>query len=235
MKNYDSLPHLNNSHLSNICPLCTKIQSSAYYCDHKRDYLHCDVCQLVYVPAEFHLTAAQEKKQYDFHTNNPADQNYRQFLSRLFIPLSNQLLAGSTGLDFGSGPGPTLSVMFEEVGFSMFIYDKFYAKNDSVFENNYDFITATEVIEHLKNPAQEIKRLLSKIKTGGYLGIMTKLIDNSLLEQSLIEKQERFKNWHYKNDLTHICFYSQETFFWIARQYQLSVEFIGADVIILKK
>ncbi len=211
-------------YLSNICPLCQKIQSSFYYHNHNRDYLQCDLCQLVYVPAEFHLTDRQEKKQYDFHTNNPADIQYRQFLSRLFIPLSSCLHPGSIGLDFGSGPGPALSVMFEEAGIKVFIYDKFYARDESVFENNYDFISATEVMEHLKNPAQEIKRLLSIIKPGGYLGIMTKLTAT----------QQQFQNWHYNKDLTHICFYSRQTFLWIAKKYQLTIEFAGKDVIIFK-
>ena len=214
-----------NNYLSYICPLCQKIQSTVYHIDNNRNYLHCDCCQLVYVDSTFHLTAAQEKKLYDNHNNNPDDPHYRKFLSRLFVPLSHKLNKQSCGLDFGSGPGPTLSVMFEELGFTVFIYDKFYACDKRVFENNYDFITATEVIEHLENPAIELKRLFTRIKPGGYLGIMTKLVDT----------KERFKSWHYKNDLTHICFYSHETFLWIARQYNLSVEFIGADVIILKK
>ena len=219
-----------NNYLINICPLCKKVQSSAYASDRNRDYLQCNHCQLVYVPANFYLSPIEEKRQYDFHTNNPGDQRYRKFLSRLFIPLLARLKPGNKGLDFGCGPGPTLSVMFEEEGFNMSIYDLYYADNNSVFENDYDFITATEVIEHLKNPAQEIELLLSRIKTAGYLGLMTKLII-----QPVIKSQLQFKNWHYKNDLTHICFYSQETFLWIAEKYQLNVEFLAADVILLQK
>lgn len=232
MKNVDSSPHLSNSspYLNNICPLCKKIQSSEYFSDKNRKYLQCNHCQLVYVPAEFHLTVTQEKAQYDFHTNNPADQRYRKFLSRLFNPLSAKLQPGSNGLDFGCGPGPTLSVMFEEAGFNMHIYDLYYAKNNSVFENDYHFISATEVFEHLKNPACEIDRLLSRIKSTGYLGVMTKL-----LESPVNKNQQRFENWHYKNDLTHICFYSQETFLWIAEKYLLNIEFLASDVVIMQK
>jgi hypothetical protein len=223
------------NYLSNICPLCKKVQSSTYSSDRKRDYLLCQHCKLIYVPAEFHLTSEEEKTQYDYHINDPTDQRYRKFLSRLFIPLSTRLKANSLGLDFGCGPGPTLSIMFEEAGFNMHIFDLFYAKNDCVFDNSYQFISATEVFEHLKNPAQEIKRLLSSIESGGYLGLMTKLVDPSLLKNSITSNKEKFNNWHYKNDLTHICFYSQETFLWIAKEYQLTVEFIASDVIILQK
>jgi len=213
-----------------MCPLCKKKHSSKYSNDRNREYLRCNHCKLIYVPAEFHLTAGEEKTQYDFHTNNPADQRYRTFLSRLFLPLSNRLTPGSRGLDFGCGPGPTLSVMFEEAGFKMSVYDLFYAKDKSVFESFYDFISATEVFEHLHDPAYEINRLLSRIKLGGFLGVMTKLVENPLITNS-----EQFNNWHYKNDLTHICFYSQETFLWIAKKYQLELEFLAPDVIIMQK
>jgi len=223
------------NYLPNICPLCKKIQSCEYSSDRNRDYLLCNHCKLIYVPEELHLTSEEEKKQYDFHTNNPADQGYRNFLSRLFIPLSERLTPNSKGLDFGCGPGPTLSVMLEEVGFNMQIYDIFYARNESVFENLYHFISATEVFEHLMNPAEEIERLLSSLEPGGYLGVMTKLVAPSALEIAIPTNKEKFNNWHYKNDLTHICFFSQETFLWIAKKYQLTVEFIAADVVILQK
>jgi len=51
--------------------------------------------------------------------NSPDDPRYRAFLSRLFIPLNERIAPESCGLDFGSGPGPTLSVMFEEQGHTM--------------------------------------------------------------------------------------------------------------------
>jgi hypothetical protein len=218
------------NYLPNICPLCKKIQSANYSSDKNRDYLQCNHCLLIYVAEECYLTPSEEKAQYDFHINSPDDQRYRQFLSRLFIPLCARLPKQGSGLDFGCGPGPTLSVMFEEAGFHMSIYDLFYVNNTSVFESNYQFISATEVFEHLKDPGQEINRLLSRIIPGGYLAVMTKLV-----EQPKQKNNDRFKNWHYKNDLTHICFYSQETFLWIAEKYQLKVEFIASDVIIMQK
>jgi cyclopropane fatty-acyl-phospholipid synthase-like methyltransferase len=218
------------TYVTDICPLCQKIQSSAYFSDKNRDYLFCQHCFLVYVQEKFYLSASDEKKQYDYHTNNPDDKGYRQFLSRLFNPLAEMIqlkeLDGPIhGLDFGSGPGPTLSIMFEEIGFDMQIYDLYYANDENVFNRTYDFVTSTEVIEHLKNPKLEIERLLSVLKPNGLLAIMTKRVIN----------KESFKSWHYKNDPTHICFYSKETFNWIAMEYALAIKFIAADVVILQK
>jgi hypothetical protein len=50
----------------------------------------------------------------------------------------------------------------------------------------------------------------------------------------LVRDQAAFASWHYKNDPTHVCFYSEETWRWWARQHGASVEIIGADVILLQ-
>ena len=52
--------------------------------------------------------------------------------------------ANSQGLDFGCGPGPCLSVMLEEQGHSLQLYDLYYANNRLLVNTEYDFITATE-------------------------------------------------------------------------------------------
>lgn len=139
--------------------------------------------------------------------------------------MSHRVPLGSRGLDFGSGPGPTLSVMFEELGYRMAIYDPFYAANESVLEMEYDFVTATEVVEHLQHPGQSLHKMWRCVKPGGYLGIMTKRVVD----------QEAFANWHYKNDETHICFYSNETFGWLAGKWQTEPVFVENDVVIFQK
>ncbi|MGL4854150.1 MAG: DTW domain-containing protein, partial [Lentisphaeria bacterium] len=130
------------------------------------------------------------------------------------------------GLDFGCGPGPALAAMFSEVGYKMHRYDPFYADNCHVLKSGfYDFVTATEVIEHVRNPKKVFNQLLGFLKPGGFLGIMTKLVKD----------EESFSRWHYKNDRTHIRFFSRETFNFIAKRHNCSIEFIGNDVVILKK
>jgi len=119
------------------------------YCrDRRRDYYRCPVCCLVFVPPWQFLSAEEEKKRYDLHRNSPEDPGYRRFLSRMFIPLQQWLATGSDGLDFGSGPEPMLSRMFEEAGHSMTLFDHFYEHAPAALERPYDFITATEVVEH---------------------------------------------------------------------------------------
>lgn len=207
------------------CPLCKSKEISDYFSNKRRDFLQCLKCYLVFVPERFHLSAEEEKKRYDLHENNPEDGGYRKFLSRLAIPLNEKLKSNSHGLDFGSGPGPTLSNMLEEYGYTVRLYDCFYADDKGVLKKKYDFITATEVFEHLRNPIETIELLWQRLKPGGIFGIMTKLV---------IDK-EAFSTWHYITDRTHICFFSVKTFKWLANKLEAKIEFIGNDVIILYK
>jgi len=212
-----------NSALS--CPLCLITDINTYYTDKLRDYFCCKRCHLIFVPPSQYLNLQEEKERYDLHQNSPDDQNYRQFLNRLFFPIQKYLSPKSHGLDFGSGPGPTLSIMLKEIGHSVDIYDYFYADDDTVFKKQYDFITSTEVMEHLHRPKKELDRLWDCLKPDGQFGLMTKLVID----------REKFKNWHYKNDPTHVCFFSKTTFEWLAKQWNAKIEFIDNDVIIFLK
>ncbi|MBT3983905.1 MAG: class I SAM-dependent methyltransferase [Bacteriovoracaceae bacterium] len=206
------------------CPLCLDTNHSLFYEDKARTYYQCGNCFLIFVPPKFWTSQVEEKEIYDLHQNSPLDLGYRKFLSRLFDPLVKKLTPNSKGLDFGCGNGPTLSVMLEEKGHSVELFDLYYANDLKVFSKKYDFIVATEVIEHLGNPNQEITRLISLLRPEGLLGVMTKLARD----------QSAFSTWHYKNDITHICFYSVKTFEWIAKHWSMEIEFVGNDVVILK-
>jgi rubredoxin len=223
-----------------VCPLCgidkdaISVQASGennngviveYHQDARRKYWQCSLCWLVFVDPTQRLNAQQEKSEYDKHQNCAADMGYRKFLARLCDPLIKMLPASAKGLDFGCGPGPTLSVMLREKSFEVCNYDIFYADDRSLLQARYDFITATEVVEHLFEPGKVINDLWGMIEKGGVLGLMTKLV---------IDK-ESFSVWHYKNDLTHVCFFSIETFQYLAQQLNAELSIIGKDVIVLKK
>lgn len=207
------------------CPLCSGKRISPYHRDKSRPYHRCGTCELVFVPAAYHLPADKEKQRYDLHTNNPDDPGYRRFLSRLFLPLNRRLSPGSFGLDFGCGPGPTLSVMFAEAGHRMALYDPFYADDPAVFDQSYDFVTATEVVEHLRVPGKELPRLFHLLKPGGYLGIMTQMVI----------RREAFETWRYIDDDTHIAFFSRPTFKWLAMRLGAELTFAEKDVVLFRR
>lgn len=208
------------------CPLCDSKNTKLFHEDKKRPYQKCETCDLIYVPASHHLDSEQEKAVYDQHENNPQDSGYRKFLSRAWLPLREQLKKGSSGLDFGSGPGPTLSLMAQEDGFPCAIYDLYFANDPTVLlENGYDFIISTEVIEHLASPIQVLRQLFSMLKAGGLLCLMTKRHHPSL----------DFSRWHYILDPTHITFFSEQTFLWIAKEFNCQLQVADKDVVILEK
>ena len=231
------------------CPLCTDEQGAVFFegtsgafRDHPRTYFRCSTCDLIFASVSQLLSPQDEKAEYDRHQNSPDDQGYRRFLGRLYDPLQHRLKSDSRGLDFGCGPGPTLSVMLEEAGHAVALYDPFYEPDPSVLQQTYDFVTATEVVEHLHYPRRDLEQLWRCLKPGGWLGIMTKLAHtgdesgdgNSALKIS-DPHRTTFAAWHYKDDLTHVCFYSRKTFRWLSQLWRCQLTFIGRDVILLRK
>jgi len=166
------------------------------------------------------LERAEEREQYDLHENDPADPRYRKFLSHLSVPLLERVAPGSQGLDFGCGPGPALAMMLEEAGHRMSVFDPYYDNDPRVLESKYDFLTATEVVEHFHRPGEEFRTMFSLLRPGGWLGVMT----------SRLSAPEGFASWHYKNDPTHVCFYADATLVWLAHRHAARVEILSDRV-----
>ncbi|WP_051333410.1 class I SAM-dependent methyltransferase [Aliagarivorans marinus] len=207
-----------------ICSLCASPNCQHFYQDRRRDYYRCGHCDLVFVPAEQHLSSRDELAEYQLHENDPDDQGYLRFLNRLAEPMLQRLSADSQGLDFGCGPGPAMSLLFGEAGVAMANYDPLFANQPELLTQQYDCVSCSEVAEHFNQPSQSWPLLLSLLKPGGLLGVMTKR------HLGLA----RFKQWHYKNDLTHVAFYSDQTMEWLAHNFQLDLELVSADVALFR-
>jgi 2-polyprenyl-3-methyl-5-hydroxy-6-metoxy-1,4-benzoquinol methylase len=190
-----------------------------------RDYWRCSQCQARFLDPDQLPDLQIEKEQYDRHENHPDDPGYRRFLTQIAEPLLERLSPGSHGLDFGCGPGPALARMLEEAGHQVSLYDPIYFPDQQSLERQYDFITATEVFEHLHDPAAEFVRLNRLLVPGGWIGIMTRLqTDDS-----------RFARWHYRRDPTHVVFYRAETFQWLGHHLNWSVEVTPPGVVLARK
>jgi hypothetical protein len=180
---------------------------------------------LVYVPQKEHVGPDEEKARYDRHTNQIHDPGYRAFLSRVLDPLRKQISPPALGLDFGCGPGPALAAMAREAGYTMAVFDPFYVPDPEVWNTDYDFITCTEVVEHLRQPGITLPWIWSFVRPKGLLAIMTKLVLS----------HGAFTHWHYIRDETHVSFFSQATFQWLADTLPAGLSFYGQDVIFLHK
>jgi len=210
---------------SDACLLCSSNLTENLYKDSYRQYLKCRHCDFVFVPKIYHLTEEDERARYDSHNNDPGDERYRNFLFQLLNPLQERIPKNANGLDFGSGPGPTLSLMLEGRGYSVDLYDKFYARDETVFDRQYDFITASEVVEHLRQPLVELSRLMGLLKCDGILAIMTQILT----------PQIDFEQWYYKNDPSHIGFFSEKALNFLAKKWQVGLYVISERVIFFKK
>lgn len=215
----------NKMRASPDCTLCLS-SNTAFVLDDANlfTYHRCHDCKLYFAEPGQRLSPAVEKSRYDHHENNPDDPDYRLFLSQIFQPMNQMIPEKSRGLDYGSGPGPTLHKMFETAGHTVNIYDPFYADHPGLLTGTYDFITVTETAEHFFNPGKEFELLWNLLKPNGYLGIMTLMLPSP----------DHFENWHYRMDDTHVAFYQKETFLWIAKQLNAQAAFYGERVCILK-
>jgi hypothetical protein len=203
------------------CPLCLQEGITPSLVENR--YAECPCCALRFLSPEFHLNESEEKERYLLHTDDVNDKGYEQYLWSLYEAISQRLTIPSQGLDYGCGRASVLGRMLEEKGHSLTLYDPFFKPNTNALKRNYDFVFATEVIEHFFHPALEFQRLRALTKPGGFLGIMTRLCDG-----------EDFENWFYRRDPTHVSFFSQRTFNWIAKNLGWTgVTFIGNKTILL--
>ncbi len=211
--------------MNETCPLCKAIKTSFFYRDRYRTYFRCMNCALIFVSRGDLLPPDQEKARYDLHQNNPEDEGYHQFLNQFVQPLLKWIgYPPQHGLDFGSGPGPVLGLILEKQGFKMSLYDPYYSPDPAVLDNSYDFVTCTETIEHFNNPDKDWGLLLSLLKPGAWLGIMTQLV----------EDPQDFPRMHYINDRTHVSFFSRHTFQYLADRDNLHLEIEADNLIFLK-
>jgi len=212
------------------CPLCQNSKPHAVYKKidpvfGPREYEQCPDCKLIYLLPQYFFSLVDEKNRYDLHQNHPDDQGYVDFLNLLIEPLSGYVPEGSTGVDYGCGPGPTVSVLLQKKGIKAVNFDPVYFPDEKILAQAHDFITATEVVEHFHQPRREMLQFDRMLKPGGHVGLMTYLYVDV----------PRFKDGWYHLDPTHVSFYHRETMEWIARWLKWKVEYLTGRVVIFSK
>jgi len=196
------------------CPLCYQAELKVVPTRDQRIYYHCQICSLVFLDQQMLPDAEQEKTRYTHHQNSINDEGYTTFLRQAIQAASPYFSAGMRVLDYGCGPEPVLAQLLErDEGLQCNLYDPFFFPDRPA--GQYDLIFATETFEHFFSPAQELNRLYQLLAPLGYLCTMTNFW------QSLDE----FDQWWYRRDPTHVCFYHQDTFRYIEKQWQLKDRF----------
>ncbi len=207
------------------CPVCRTPETGAFMEVDGRRYRRCPTCEATFLQPDQRPDRDAEFAHYRRHDNRIDDPDYRRFLRRLADPLLARLAAASHGLDFGCGPGPALAAMLVEAGHTVALYDPFFAPDTRALESTYDFITCTEVVEHLHHPAGVFDRLDALLRPGGWLAVMT----------CFQTDDARFAHWHYRRDPTHVVFYREETLRRVADARGWSCDIPIKDVALMGK
>ena len=204
------------------CPLCDDGQIRPFFTEDDAEYLRC-ACALVFVPPVYYLTACGTAE-YDLHQNEVDDQGYAGFLVPPGTPLLERLPPGARGLDFGCGPGPALAQCCGG-GCQMQLYDSFYYPEAVLSWSILILLVPPRWLSICISPACELLQLVAANRCPAVVGIMTKLVLDA----------QAFAGWHYKNDPTHVCFFSEQTWHWWAQRQDAEAGNIGADVMLLTR
>ena len=208
-----------------FCPLCYSDSFHPEIEGPKGRLFHlCENCKLVFEEKSNRPNRDEEKDRYLEHNNSIHQKGYVKHLNQAIKPALKYLEPDFHGLDYGCGPTPTLNKLLEQEGFACVFYDPIFFPEYPL--GTYNFIFATECFEHFFRPAHELQKLRDLLKSGGILVVMTQLWKN----------QNRFKSWRYAYDPTHVVFYHEQTFRFIAAHFGFEILKIEKNrVVIMQK
>lgn len=178
-------------------------------------FYECVDCGFVFKDEDFYLSQTEEKGRYDMHENDINNDGYvsmfEKFIAKAVKPFTN----GGKGLDFGSGPGPVLSVLLKTLGYDMHIYDPYFSPAKVYEGEKYNLIACTETCEHFHNPMKEFRLMAQLLTEDGVISVQTEFKPT----------KEEFPNWYYIKDDTHVGFYDRKVFEKIAEILGLKIKY----------
>lgn len=200
------------------CILCNSGLSEPIYVEERHRFYDCNCCGSIVRSVDTFPNDIIEIERYESHNNDVNDPRYQKFVSPITLAVQADFSShNSVGLDFGAGTGPVITKVLNINGYSLKLYDPFFHPDKSVLKEKYDYIVCCEVIEHFHQPLKEFKLLKNLLKPKGKLYCMTDIYRN----------QSNFGDWYYKNDPTHVIFYTEKSLHWIQKEIgfnQLSIE-----------
>ncbi|MBS3811395.1 MAG: class I SAM-dependent methyltransferase [Halanaerobiales bacterium] len=198
--------------LKTHCILCESEDLSLINLEDK--YYYCNQCGLIFIERDALPNKKTELKNYQKHENTHDNDGYVNMFEDFYETLIKEHIDGIKNvLEYGCGPGPVLADILQNKGLDCVKYDPFFFPERGYINKKYDLITSTEVFEHFVNPKKEINGLIKLMKAGSFLAIMT------LFHPGV----EKFKDWWYRRDRTHVVFYNLKTFQYIEKKYFLKI------------
>ncbi len=206
------------------CPLCHH-KASLFTAIKGKDYYECSNCSGIFADQKHLPDVEQEKNRYLEHNNDVSDVRYQNFVKPIVNCILKDYTPQHTGLDFGAGTGPVISKLLHDKEYKIEQYDPLFHHFPGLLHRSYHYIACCEVIEHFHKPDKEFSLLYNLLANNGKLYCMT----------SVFKSKIDFRTWHYKDDPTHVFFYTERTFEYICNFFKFSGLQIINNLIILSK
>jgi hypothetical protein len=195
------LPIRNFYQKSMNCRLCKSSRCTKLAIQDTRSYFLCGNCGFIFVPPCDHVSAEEERERYELHNNRPDHEGYIRFLKEPVDVVVKETPPSGTILDYGSGKEAVLTRLLQERGLDCTAYDPLYKTGTDALKKTYDSVVLCEVAEHLR----DLEKGIAEIKRAA--GAAGKII----LRTQLYRSAEEFAGWWYRNDITHINFFSRQS------------------------
>jgi pseudouridine kinase len=174
-----------------------------------RTYYACRSCGGIFLDRTQMLEPAAEKARYEKHENGLENKGYRAYLEdfmRTVLEFSVGTPTGSgfTVFDYGSGPEPAFVELLRENGYDARGFDPYFAPDTPVFPGGAALVTALEVVEHFADPPGDFTLMAACVRPDGLLAVRTQLLP------AVPDIGAFFGGWWYREDPTHVSFYSEK-------------------------
>ncbi|MCR4789537.1 MAG: class I SAM-dependent methyltransferase [Treponemataceae bacterium] len=198
---------MNFSKKCRICGFEGPVEDKNVLSFKNKRYFLCSSCQSISLEEECFLKPDLQKERYLLHNNSLEDDGYKNYLEKFltrsleaFQEYGTAELEDAIYLDYGSGPNPCLCELVRSKSLfkECLSYDLFFAPDLPC--QKVDYMTCLEVAEHFENPLQSFRQLSSLLKEGGILSLQTHLLSENI----------DFEKWWYREDTTHVCFYTEK-------------------------
>lgn len=189
------------------CPVCESGSLQGLE-SHGRPFYFCSKCEYVFQSPEARPSFEEEKSRYLEHNNDIEDPRYIKYLKKTWKQLEppNQ---GRVVLDYGCGPTKGLEMLLG-AKYQVLSFDPIFWPQDLSLESgSVDVVFCSEAIEHVFSPSLVFDQWNQLLKPGGAI----------VLRTCFHPGPESMKDWWYASDETHIGFFNQSTFEWIAKNW----------------
>ncbi|MFQ5432369.1 MAG: class I SAM-dependent methyltransferase [Nitrospinota bacterium] len=204
--------------------------SPLFYRDSRRFY-KCPSCGLIFTN-ETAGNAASEKHYMSQWKSTDADF-WKQQVDGLLSVIHKYKMPVGRLLDFGSGAGE-ITKEFQARGIEATPLDPMingYLK-DQNYPQKFEVVVGVEVIEHLPDMWDELKEIKRNLSADGIM-LFTTILTDGFIDSA--NEREQFRGWWYKDDPTHVSFFSRKSVFRLAEHMGYTADIYGTQLFVLKR